>query len=252
MPAHDVSVPQPPAPPRKPIALVPLVALIALGCFALSAVNTLLFLLQSGKPLPLAAATAVLTTAFSGSAFHFGKTYRNPLCYTLAGCIIAFSVFASIAVSYDQLKAQELTSAPALEYLQETATLRAVNAQELETTQAEITRLTVRIADLHRQAAYWQDKSWNRYDTTRADLSAVEARITDLQVQTTALQAEAKRIASRDSTSAQLRGNTVYAFVATITGVDENLLRFLIFCIPAVFFDLASPLMLALLWRNFP
>jgi hypothetical protein len=32
--------------------------------------------------------------------------------------------------------------------------------------------------------------------------------------------------------------------------VDENILRFLVFCIPAVFFDLASPLMLALLWRK--
>jgi hypothetical protein len=184
----------------------PLAAFIACGCFTLSAINTYLFLLQSGKPLPLAVLTAVLTTAFSGAAFHFGKTYRNPLCYALTAGIIAFSVFVSIAVSYDHLKTQELTSATAREYLQETATLRAVNAQELETTRAEITRLTQRIADLHSQADYWKSRSWNCYDAAQAGVAAVEARINDLQAWTTALQAEAKHIATRDSTTAQVAG----------------------------------------------
>jgi hypothetical protein len=246
-PPRDSAI-SPPEPPRTPF--LPLVAFIACGCFALSAVNTFLFLFQSGKPILLAATTAVLTTAFSGAAFHFGKTYRNLFFYALASFIIAFSVFASLAVSYNQLKAQELASATALEYLQQTAALRSVNAQELETAQVEITRLTQRTADLQNQADYWQAKSWNRYDAARAELTANESRIAEVQARITALQAESRRIAARDADTAQVRGNTVYSFVAAVSGVDENILRFLVFCIPAVFFDLTSPLMLALLWRN--
>jgi hypothetical protein len=228
-----------------------LAALIGSGCFIMSVINTFLFLSGSGKSFILSFASSSLTAAFSASAFAIGRTQglRRFIFSALALIIIAFSVFSTIAVSYDQLKTADLRSQSSLDFVRETEELTEINAAEKLEIAAEINRLSDGLTRLNEQAEYWKNKSWDRYDAVIKSAEDTRKRIDELQERSAALSREARRIAARNSGTEKLRSDSVYSFFSSITGIDENIFRFIIFCIPAVFFDIASPLMLGVLFN---
>ncbi|MDR2193850.1 MAG: hypothetical protein LBP19_05205 [Treponema sp.] len=231
--------------------LVILAACIGSGCFVMSVINTFLFLSGSGKSFMLSFATAALTAAFSASAFTLGKTrgLRRFLFFIMACVIIAFSVFSTVAVSYEQLKTVDLRSQSSLDFVRQTEALAEINFNEKAELNAEIQRLAGQLTELRAQADYWRNKSWDRYDAMIASAADTQRRIDALRERSLALGREARQITARHSETEKARGDTVYAFMRAIIGIDENIIRFIIFCIPAVFFDIASPLMLGILFN---
>jgi hypothetical protein len=240
-------IPDSPArlPPRIPLVLF-IGAAIGLGCFVMSLYNTFTFLVAAGKPFSIALATAALTTGFSAVAFSLPQ--RRVLFFPLALLIIGFSIFCTIAVSYEQLKARDLANRAAADFVSQTESLRALNAREVDGVTADIQRLDAEHAGVRTAAAYWQDKSWRRYDDAQRESADLERRISLLQERKIALLQEARQLLNRAVGVEQTRAQTIYAFIHGVARIDEALVRFIIFCIPAVFFDIASPLLIGLMF----
>jgi hypothetical protein len=239
--------PSPDAPPRFLLAVI---GFVGLGCAVMSAINTATFLVNSGRPAPLAVATSILTTLFSGAAFCIGaltvrqKIYTGILFYALAVGVIGFSVFSSVSVCYENMKSAEATSTEAQEFVEQTAALLAVNAQEQGIISANIADITTEREKLREEAEYWRNKSWAKHDDLQARQSAADQRITSERKRLGELLVEERALKTRGTQSAAASAKTVYTF---LSGGDERVergFRFAALAIPAVFFDLAAPLML--------
>jgi hypothetical protein len=238
-------------------AVLPLPALAALvaigaGCMLMSIINTNAFLRASGKSAGIALGTAALIAGFAALAFYAGtagvraRRYAAALCFPLAGIIIGFSVFSTIAVSYEQMKARETASTEAMEYAEQTAALLAVNAEDKVVAGAEAERLADGLPGLRETAAYWRDKSWAKYDAAQARIDELETRLAAAQTRLAGLRAEERTLHERGVEATQTRVRSVYTFLADVFGVPAAFTQFVVFCIPAVFFDVASPLLLGL------
>jgi hypothetical protein len=238
-------------------AVLPIPALAALvaigaGCMLMSIINTNAFLRASGKSAGIALGTAVLIAGFAALAFYTGaagiraRRWVAALCFPLDSVIIGFSVFSTIAVSYEQMKARETTSAEAVEYTGQTAALLAVNAEDKVAAGAEADRLADRLQGLRETAAYWRDKSWAKYDAAQAQIDESETRLAQAQTRLAGLRAEERTLRERGVEAVQVRVRSVYTFLADLLGIPAAFIQFVIFCIPAVFFDVASPLLLGL------
>jgi hypothetical protein len=225
---------------------------IGAGCMLMSIINTDAFLRASGKSAGIALGTAALIAGFAALAFYAGaagvRAHRwvSALCFPLAGVIIGFSVFSTIAVSYEQMKAREAASTEALEYAGQTAALLAVNAEDKVAAGAEAARLADGLQGLRETAAYWRDKSWAKYDAAQARIDENEMRLAAAQTRLAGLRAEERTLRARGVEAVQARVRSVYTFLADLLGVPAAFIQFVILCIPAVFFDIASPLLLGL------
>ncbi|MDR2793565.1 MAG: hypothetical protein LBB61_07860 [Treponema sp.] len=226
--------------------------LVGCGCAVMSAINTATFLVNSGRPLPLAFATAVLTTLFSGTAFFIGslcikkKIYGGFIFYALAAAIIGYSVFSSISVTYVNMRAAEASSVEALEFASQTEALLAVNAKEQLVVTENITQYTQEKERLLKEADYWTDKSWAKHDGILASIASNDERIDTQNTRKYELLEEERVLKSRGTESAAASTKTVYAFMSGGNPQKERVFRYAALVIPAVFFDLASPLMLGI------
>jgi hypothetical protein len=249
LPAAAEPAPAPDVPPRFVFVIT---LLIGCGCAVMSAINTAAFLVNSGRPFPLAFATAVLTALFSGTAFFIGslclkkKIYGGLIFYALAVAIIGYSVFSTIAVTYDNMRAAESSSVEALEFATQTAALLAVNGKEQAAVDKNIEQYSGEKERLVQEAAYWSNKAWAKYDTLLAMAAETEKRIDLERARKRELLEEERSLKSRGTASAAASTRTVYAFMSGGDPQKERALRFAALVIPAVFFDLASPLMLGI------
>jgi hypothetical protein len=218
----------------------------------MSIINTNAFLRASGKSAGIALGTAALIAGFAALAFYAGaagvraRRWAAALCFPLACVIIGFSVFSTIAVSYEQMQARATASMEATEYAGQTAALFVVNAEDKATAGAEAERLVAGLQDLRETAAYWRDKSWTKYDAAQARIDELETRLAAAQTRLAELRAEERTLHDRGVAVAQARVQSVYTFLAGVLGIPAAFIQFVVFCIPAVFFDVASPLLLGL------
>jgi hypothetical protein len=225
--------------------------LIGAGCAVMSAINTATFLVNAGRPFALAVATAVLTTLFSGTAFFAGSLcfkrkniFASGLFCLLAVCVITFSVFSTIAVSYENLKTAEAASAEAREFVSQTADLLAINKREQEDIASDIALVAAEKERLYTDAGYWANKSWAKHDAILTSIEERDARIDTRRVRQGELLAEERVLKSRGLETATASARTVYTFISGGNPRTERAFRFAALAIPAVFFDIASPLML--------
>jgi hypothetical protein len=238
-------------PEALPGFLFAAMVVIGTGCAAMSAINTAMFLLNSGRPAPLAVATAILTALFSGTAFFAGSLcfkhkniFAGGLFCLLAVCIIVFSVFSSIAVSYENLKTAEASSVEAREFASQTAVLLGVNAREQAAVSETIAAVTAGQERLRVEAEYWANKSWAKHDALQARISAAEQSIGSERMRQGELLVEERALNSRGIETAAASTKTIYSFLSGGDMRVERGLRFAALAVPAVFFDIASPLML--------
>jgi hypothetical protein len=157
--------------------------------------------------------------------------------FIVFGCaIICYSMFSTIAVNFELYKWNEITASAAVEV--ESA---PTHEAEIKLLQGEIDGLERSYEQTALEAEYWKEKSWRRYDefveqmrTMRGEISARRADLTGLKRGDTDAQALLYE-QNRDE-----RRANVYSFLNTLFGLDEDTLRFLVYTIPAVFYDVFS------------
>jgi hypothetical protein len=218
--------------------------LVGLGGGVMSAYHTSAFLIESGKPAWTGLTTGVVMIMFSTTAFTLARLLANKLSFLIAAVgasVVAFSMFSTVAVNFNQFKWKDERAAEAAagEALETRRRLLELNREELLAAEGEISRLDA-------AAEYWKDKSWARHDSFAAQAAEERRRQRELAADRRALESAAPELAERAAASGA--GTTVYAFIGGLFRAREELLRFIVYVIPSCFYDLAAPLALSVVF----
>jgi hypothetical protein len=216
--------------------------LVGIGAALMSVYHTRLFLMES-KPVLVSTIIAIMFILFSASAFtasrYFfgmaGFTKVFGLIFLVAGLsVVSFSMFSTITVSYNQY-----TSAAArIEERQQTINTNRLllenNRIEQEATRHEIDRY-------EQEIDYYRTQSWRRADSLQELLIAAYQRLSTLRTEEADIIRETPQAILEETTEQE----TVYIFIARLFKVSVDLVQFLVYVIPAVFFDVISPFALS-------
>jgi len=217
--------------------------LVAGGSAIMSAYHTTMFMYTSGKPVWISFLTGFIIMCFTATAFTAGRFFLQEknasmifgfIFIILGFFIIAYSMFATITVNFNQFRWEEQKEvAEAIENSVELEVANETKGIMLK----EVQRLDREIETLRAEAEGWRNQSWRRYDeyVTRIDA------LTGLReaAWTAYITAGAERVVV--ASKAETERVTIYSFFAGLFGIDEDILRFFVYAIPSVFYDVAAP-----------
>lgn len=187
------------------------------------------YLLIAGKPSWVALITAVVMVVFSATIFSFPIKGRIVFVYALrilGFTTVSFSIFSTIAVNYDQFSFREETAL-------QTQQINESKQAEIEILHLQIAGIEEQIVILQREAEYWKNISWARRDTANDALQNAYAERSGLW----------QRLSIATDNAYQVtETKTIFTYLADIFSIKKNILEFILFCVPAVFYDLLSAL----------
>jgi hypothetical protein len=195
--------------------------------------NSWLYLTGAGFTPAAAFITALITACFTAVAFSI----KGGLIKALACLVIAFSVFSTFSVYYSYYEKETAQA-------ERQATERIDYDTKLGAAQAEIADIKERVGFLTEEAAYWRDKSWAYFDGFQKNIQTLYGR--EAELNDYILNASAPL-------ETGIGAGTVFAAfdpIADFLGITTGFLRLIVFIIPAVFFDAASPLLFANFFRR--
>lgn len=265
--------------------IILMLSVVGVLCVAMSIYHTNRFLLDSGK-LPIVAITAAVSMViFSASAFtaarHIfadkGINFLARLVFSafliVSGVfVIAYSVFSTTSVSYDQYRAKRdkivevaVTNDSGVKLNSERSSAKDASIAEAKSDVDQYTRDSLNfysimtrplpqlavsddpaVVESSRRAVQTASSerslATKNYDKVQARLDAAKARLQKLQDEKYSLLDEKSQVIQtvRESQS------TAYKLVSDKLGIAEDTLQFIIYVIPAAFFDVVAPFAVAI------
>jgi hypothetical protein len=211
---------------RLPIGIIGASGLAAAG---MSIYHGYHYLLIAGKPSWVSLITAVVMVVFSATIFSFpvkGSRFFSYALRILGFATVFFSIFCTIAVNYDQFSVREATESQAKQ-------LSESKQAEIEILHLQIAGIEAQIDTLQQEMEYWKTISWARRDTAHNALQEAYAERSALWQQLNSVTDDAYQVTET---------KTIFSYLAGVFSISKNVLEFILFCIPAVFYDLLSAL----------
>jgi len=222
-------------------------AVVGVGSAVMSAYHTTAFLIQGGKPAWTAVITGVMLIFFSGTAFTAARYFLQEkglqrgfgFLFLIAGfTVIAYSVFSTVTVNFNQFKWVDDTKASVVvgdsELLAAHEKLLNANQEALDDTGKELERL-------ESESGYWRNQSWRRYDEIQARIDVLQEARRELRGHRIYLEASRPELVTQAAQSRE----TVYSFLARLLGLPEDTARFFVYVIPACLYDILAPFALS-------
>jgi hypothetical protein len=220
--------------------------LVGLGGGVMSAYHTATFLIEGGKPVWTGWMTGVIMILFSTTAFTLARLLATKLSILIAVVgvsVVAFSMFSTVTVNFNQFKWKDDRSAVASvadsEALAAHRRLMLLNQEELARMDEEAKRLDA-------EADYWKNRSWAKYDQFVAEASAARRQRQELAARREELERSVPTLMEDAAESGA--GSTIYALLSRLFRAQEDALRFIVYVIPSCFYDLAAPLALSVVF----
>ena len=211
---------------------------IAVGSACMSIYHAAAFLIQGGKPFLISAMTAVLLVLFASTGFTaaryfseqrgFAKIFALPFIM-ITSILICYIAFSTTSVSYEQFRDQEAGK---------TATVqKEIGSLELYADiQKSITETEKYIKTLEKNNIESMTKE--AFARHQRMLMSERDKLQKLREKSFTL----KEKAGGGSIAEKKQSITaVYEFLTEIFGVNSRILRFIIYVIPAVFYDVVAP-----------
>jgi len=228
--------------------VVVIMAIVGIGSAIMSAYHTSVFLIEGGKPGWAGIMTGIMFILFSGTSFTAARYFLQEkgaqkifgFLFIAAGfAIITYSVFSTLTVNFNQFK--WTTDEKVSIAVGDNETLAAHERLLTETREAR-DEVSVEIARLEYEASYWRSMSWKRYDEIQEQLAALQERRVLLRQRYIELEAAKPEIV------AQAKGSqdTVYAMLARLLKIPEDVARFFVYAAPACLYDILAPFALSI------
>ena len=222
--------------------------IVGFGSAIMSAYHTSAFLIEGGKPTWTGVLTGVMFILFSGTAFTAARYFLQEkgaqklfgFLFVIAGfAVIAYSVFSTVTVSFNQFKWKDDEKASVAV---EDSEALAAHERLLRGNDEASVEVGMRINRLEAEAEYWKDKSWRRYDEFQALI--VEARHEQSALRRRWIELESSK--PELITQAVQSRETVYSFLARLLGLPEDTARFFVYVAPACLYDILAPFALSI------
>jgi hypothetical protein len=148
--------------------------------------------------------------------------------------VIAYSAFSTFAVNYAQFTTASREKDSTQDEINRNRLLIELNRKEQNSARQEI-------GALEADGEFWRERSWRRYDTIQAAVSERQQRLRLLQAEEARLVNETPQALIETAVARE----TVYSFLSGVLETGEEAVRFLIYIIPAILFDVLSPFALS-------
>jgi hypothetical protein len=222
-------------------------AAVGIGSAVMSAYHTSSFLHEGGKPVWASLITGVMLILFSGTSFTAARYFfreKGAVCafgvlFVVTGlAVIAYSMFSTLTVNFNQFKWKDDETASAA--VADSETLSA-HTYIMEETRSMLEEVSGEIARLETETDYWRERTWRRYDEFNALLTEAKKRRETLRVELARLEAERPVIMEQASVSR----DTVYSFLGRLFNAEEDVMRFFVYVVPACLYDILAPFALS-------
>lgn len=211
---------------------------IAIGSACMSIYHASAFLIQGGKPFIIAAMTAIMLVIFASTGFTaaryfseqkgFAKVFSLPFIL-ITSVLICYIAFSTTSVSYEQFRDKET---------EKTAdTQKQIGSLELYgEVQKNVAETEKYIRTLEKlDVGSFTKEAFARHQRM---LSAEREKLQKLREKAYELK---EKSAGGSITEKKQAITSVYDFLMEIFGVNSRILRFVIYVIPAVFYDIVAP-----------
>lgn len=200
-----------------------------------------------GRPLPVGIITGTVMVMFSSTAFTAARWFWKEkgfvrffaVVFLLLGVmVIAYSMLSTLTVNYTSWsKVEEAEKSEVAENSEE---LKAYETQ-IGLKQAELDELVNEQARLEKEAEWWKNRSWNRYDELSSQIAENRKAVSQARSELTSL------IASKPQVSSKVveEKEDVFTFLAGFIKVQPKTLRLFMQAVPAMFFDIIAPFALS-------
>ncbi len=219
---------------------------VGIGCAIMSAYHTHLAQVLGGRSEWVSWFTGVVMILFTTTAFTASRVFfyeGTPFGYLFSGIfivmaflIIAYSLFSTLTVNFIKYQDKDYIKVTVAEENDRSLIGKNERVKDLE---QEIEDRRARVKVLESDAAYWQNMSWRRYDGIQKDIQKELEAISSLRERLSAVKDDVSEIRE------EAEGFDVYSFFSKLFGVDKKRVRFFIYIIPALSYDVFAPFALS-------
>jgi len=244
---------------------------------AMSIYHTDMFLIESGKSRLMSIIAAVAMVTFSATAYTaarhvaqdhgiglFMRVFFSLFLVVCGTSTILFSVFSTINVSYEQFDARQKETTSTV--LATDITVSSSNAR-LDDKQKQLTNADIEVADYTRDVANFYalmskpvptsaiegdpavQIAMNEKVAASRNYSRSQTKLEQARAKRDKLYADKEALATMKEsavTTAVALQKSAYSMVATKLGATEETIKFIVYVIPAVFFDIIAPFAIAI------
>ena len=211
---------------------------IAVGSAMMSIYHATAFLNNGGKPFPIAVLTAVMLVLFASTGFTaaryfseqkgLAKVFSLPFI-AITGVLICYIAFSTTSVSYEQFRDEEAIKVAGVQK-------EIGNLELYSEVQKNITETEKYIKTLDKNNTEGMTKE--AFARHQRMLSSEREKLQKLREKAYSLKEKAGGGSIADKKQAI---TSVYDFLMELFGVNSRILRFIIYVIPAVFYDIVAP-----------
>jgi len=228
--------------------VVIIMAIVGIGSAVMSAYHTSVFLIEGGKPGWTGVMTGVMFILFSGTSFTAARYFLQEkgaqkifgLLFIIAGfAIIAYSVFSTLTVNYNQFK--WVTDQKTSTAVEDNETL-AAHERLLVENQEALNDTEKRLERLEFESDYWRNRSWQRYDEFQVRIIGVQEERSVLRNNRIMLESSRPELVAQAAESQE----TVYTMLARLLKIPEDVARFFVYAAPACLYDILAPFALSI------
>ena len=211
---------------------------IAVGSACMSIYHASAFLIQGGKPFIIATMTALMLVVFASTGFTaaryfseqkgFAKVFSLPFIL-ITSVLICYIAFSTTSVSYEQFRDKETGKTADIQ--------KQIGSLELYSeVQKNIAETEKYIRTLEKlDVGSFTKEAFARHQRM---LSAERDKLQKLREKSYELK---EKSAGGSIIEKKQSITSVYDFLMEIFGVNSRILRFIIYVIPAVFYDIVAP-----------
>jgi len=225
-------------PKDKKVIIFWVMLITAAGSALMSIYHATAFLYQGGKPLVISFITGFLLVVFASTGFTasryfwersgFAKIFSVPFLL-ITTVLIGYIAFSTTSVSYGQFRDEEAGT---------TSTVK-IQISKLELYE-ELMRQVKEQEKVVKSIPSWRgknmsDETWTNYQKRK---EVESERLHELRQKAFKAKEESGGGTVADK---QVSITSVYDFLHNIFGIDSVVLRFIIYVIPAVFYDIVAP-----------
>jgi len=224
--------------PNKTQIIMFTMLFIAVGSALMSVYHAAAFLINNGKPFLIALPTAIFIVIFASTGFTaaryfsevkgFAKVFALPFI-AITCILICYIAFSTTSVSYEQFQSSETGKTAAVQ--------KEIGSLELYTeVQKGIAETEKYVRTLEKNNIDSMTKQ--SFARQQRMLSAEREKLQRLRDKAYALKEKA---GGGSITDKQQSITSVYDFLMSLFGINSRILRFIIYVIPAVFYDIVAP-----------
>lgn len=211
---------------------------IAIGSACMSIYHAAAFLIYGGKPFIIASLTAIFLVLFASTGFTaaryfseqkgFAKIFSLPFIF-ITSVLICYIAFSTTSVSYEQFRDKETVKTA--EVQKQIGSLELYSEVQKNVTETEKYIRTLEKLDI----GSFTKEAFARHQRM---LAAEREKLQKLREKSYELKEKSE---GGSITEKKQAITSVYDFLMEMFGVNSRVLRFIIYVIPAVFYDIVAP-----------